>query len=160
MAKKKGTPPKKRGAKAKKVGRRQSKKEIASVLTKGPVRRRGMIKPRPQTPALPGLEGMVHDRELDSICSGIADNMHAINEAHTNIKGLDSNGLSVLRKKGRTMYRAHGVEIVRVPGDEKLRKRLVKGEGEAEADTTDDLDQDVDNGAAAGAGDDGIFADA
>lgn len=139
--KKKGT---KRIIAKKARGRKQTRQQIARVL-KGPLRR------RPRTPPLPGMEGIVADRELDALCSAIADNLHLVNEAAETLKGLKSNGLSALKRKNRTVYKGHGVEIVRVPGDEKLRARLVRTDA-ADAGEAAEEDQDLDNGA--GEGDD------
>ena len=111
--------------------RKQTTRQVARILDAGPVRRRSVPPTRPKTPILPGMENMVADRELDTLCSAIADNLHIINEASETLKGLKFNGVQALRKKGRTVYKSHGVEIVRVPGEEKLRTRLVKGEGAA-----------------------------
>src|SRR3990167_3609318 len=131
---------------AKKATRAKPKKvQKKKAADRKPARQTSARRPstRPKTPILPGMEDAVQDRELDSICSAIADNMHAINEAADTMKGLKGNGLSALRKKNRTVYKAHGVEIVRVPGDERLLARLVKSDG---GDTGED-DADLDNGA-------------
>lgn len=154
MAKKTARARTKKAAPKKTTARKQSRKAVERVLTTGPIRR------RPKTPVLPGMEGMVQDQELDSICSAIADNMHIANEADETLKGLKGNGLSALRKKNRTVYKAHGVEIVRVPGDEKLRTRLVKGDGADTGEGGDDgAEVDLDNGDDS-AGDESVSADA
>lgn len=131
-----------KGARGKPTPKKKKKAAARKQTTRDVTRRSRAPKPqRPKTPPLPGMEHMAADRELDQICSGIADELHAINESSETLKGLKANGLQALKKKGRAVYVGHGVRIMRVAGDEKLAAKLVKGEAQnEEAEDGDDLD--------------------
>lgn len=130
MAKKKTAQKKK--ASRKPAPKRQSRKEIKRVLS-GVVRSR-----RPQTPPLPGLEDLGLIPALDRVCGTLADIRHELNELRGQEKEEVVTALRELRKASRTAYKSHGIELVRVAGDEKVRVRLVKGEGAADAEPDDD----------------------
>lgn len=145
MAKKK-VPQKKKGNGAVKArgARKQTKKQIATVMDSGPLRKK--LPKRPTTRPLPGMEGLAAVPSLDGICSSLADIRFQLNDLRGQEKGQLVNALRELRKVNRTMYKSHGIELVRVPGEEKVRARLVAGEGASDVEPTDDGD-DLDNGA-------------
>lgn len=134
-----------------KATKKQSRKEVERVLS-GPVRRRTTPVPpkRPKTPALPGMEDKSKlSKKMLDIMDSMADQMHVINEANVTIKGLNNNALSQMKRDGVVVAKAHGIELVRVPGEEKLRKRLLNaGSADTDEDTTHDTDSgdDLDNG--------------
>lgn len=100
---------------------------------------------RPKTPALPGLEDMAAVASLDRICSSLADIRFQLNEARQQEKERAVDAIRELRKHGRTAYKSHGIELVRVAGDEKVRVRLVAGSGAA--DVEGDESEAADTGA-------------
>jgi hypothetical protein len=50
--------------------------------------------------------------------------------------------LQLLRKHDKQVWKHGGVELVRVPGDEKVRVRLVNGEGAADEEEEDDTQRE------------------
>jgi hypothetical protein len=67
--------------------------------------------------------GEVRIRSLDEICVSIAETRASINELKGEETGLEQTALSLMRKHDKTAWRHSGVELVRVPGEEKLRVR-------------------------------------
>ena len=97
---------------------------------------------------LGGMED-VRIKELDDVAADIADDRKQMNELRTQ-EGEDLNrALKLMKKHLKQTWRAHGVELVRVPGEEKLRVRTSReqatGEVEGEQDVPDeqDIDQDT-----------------
>ncbi len=97
--------------------KKQSRKESERVLRSGPIRKR--IKDVP----LPGLEDF-KDRQLSELASAVADERHNQNESKATEAGLLQAVQKRMKSLGRSTFKAHGVEFVRVPGDEKLRVRV------------------------------------
>lgn len=90
-------------------------------------------RPRPKgarSQALPGLE-QVRDVKLDNLCEGIADTRTQMNAATAEESGLKSAALQRMQARNITVYKHGGVELVRVPGSEKLRVKLTDDEGDA-----------------------------
>ena len=114
----------------KKVAVWRSRAQQARRASHTSSRRKG----RPKTRLLPGMETMAAIKSLDQIADAAADSMHRINADQLLLKGLKLKALTELRKHDRIVYKAHGIELVLVPGDEKVRARLISGEGAAEAD--------------------------
>jgi hypothetical protein len=121
--------------------KRQSATEIDRVLSDGPLRR------SPRTPPLPGMEN-ARVRSLDEIAASIADCREQINELRGTAAGLEQRALKLMKKHNKTVWKHDGVELVLVPGDERLRVRLIKGGGDAEVETgdSDDVPEEQDEG--------------
>lgn len=135
MAKKKGAAKKKAAPKKKgpKAAAKQSKAAAERVLRDGPVRR------APRQPVLPGVEGgQIPD--LDTICAALSEIRQSQADLRADEQGHMQTALNIMRKKNRTSYRQHGVELARVPGEEKLRVRTTKGGATAEVEDDDSLD--------------------
>ena len=89
---------------------------------------------RPQSQTLPGFEQVRHSR-LDRLCEGIAEVRTEMNEQRT-IEGEKCRAALVYMHDAKvTTYRFAGVELVRVPGEEKLRVRTTKESATLETDT-------------------------
>ena len=69
---------------------------------------------------------------LDNICEGIAEERSVMNKASIEEKSLIATALQEMHTKGITVYKRGGVELVRVPGVDKLRVRMTKDDGDAE----------------------------
>lgn len=121
---------------AKKKAAKKPPKKAAKK--KAPVKAKTAPKPRPKNQPLPGMK-LAKDRRMDTICSGIAETRAQLNDLRATEKGLLQNALQRLRAIGETVYKAHGVELARVPGDEKVRVRLVDSDegGDEELETND-----------------------
>lgn len=104
-------------------------------------------KPSARSQALPGME-KVRDQRLDNLCEAMADHRRVMNAARVEEQGDIVTALQHMVKKNISVYKHAGIELVRVPGAEKLRVRLVKEQGDADAD-------DLETGDAGG----GEFAD-
>jgi hypothetical protein len=74
----------------------------------------------------------VRDRQLDNFCEAIAEHRAAKNDAIVREQSDISGALLRMQKTEKLVYKHAGVELARVPGAEKLRVRLVKGEGDAD----------------------------
>jgi hypothetical protein len=104
------------------------------------------------------------DAELSRLASSVADERHTQAESKQNEAGLLQAVQRRMKTLGRTTFKAHGVEFVRVPGDEKLRVRVSRNGGEEQgADLADEESGDVEAmdavGADAGDPADGDYAD-
>ena len=137
-AARKKTAPKKKAAKraTNGSGRRQTRREVEQVLRRGPVRRRV-----PTTAALPGMENIGDVPGLDVSCR----RLHEIRDEMAELRASEAEemqgALNLMRRANRTSYRQHGVELVRVPGEEKLRVRTSKAG--ATAETEEEAPSDV-----------------
>ncbi len=110
---------KKKTAKAKKA---TPKKKAPKQAVKRTVKAKRTT-PRAQT--LPGLE-QVRNTALDRICASIGDTRETINKCRSDEKDDQRMALREMHDKGVTSYRHAGVELVRIPGEEKLRVRTSK----------------------------------
>src|ERR1043166_7249692 len=70
------------------------------------------------------LDDMPKDIVLDRICSSIHDALIDINENTSTVKQEKAKALARMASKNTPIYRAHGVELVFVPGDAKIRCKL------------------------------------
>lgn len=134
MAKKK-TAPKKKATKnaspkktAKKATPKQTRRQAEQVLRKGPIRT------RPKAQALPGMEHMGQDAVLDRLCRSIGERRGTMADLRADDAGDMQAALNRMRVIGRAAYRQHGVELARVPGEEKLRVRTSRDEATAEVE--------------------------
>lgn len=104
---------------SKKDGRRQSS---ASASRK----RVGANKPKgPRSQALPGME-KVTDQRLNNLCEAIAEDRKNAAHAHADEVGSTQAALKRMRERGWSIYKHAGVELVFVPGADKLRVRVTK----------------------------------
>lgn len=128
--------------------KKQTRKQVEHALS-GPIRRKPAPPRRPKTTPLPGMEDMSRlSKAMLNIMDSMADQMHVINTAKATLKGLDNNAMNQMKRDNVTIAKAHGIELVRVPGEEKLRKRLL-GDGSGSSDegegTTDEVQSEVDS---------------
>jgi len=86
----------------------------------------------PSAQTLPGLE-QVRSVKLDRLCESIGDGREQMNKLRTEEKDDNRQALRIMHDEDRTVYRHAGVELVRVPGEEKLRVRTT---GEDASDLT------------------------
>jgi len=99
-------------------------------------------KRRPRAKPLPGMEDMVHP-VLDRLAAAVADVRETLNDARAHEAGYLTAALTEMRKEKRQTFRAHGVEFIRVPGEEKLRVRTSKGGDQPTAENEDIEDAEV-----------------
>lgn len=100
--------------------------------------------------ALPGMEN-ARINALDEIATSIADGRQQRNELSTTESALIQRAMRLMHKHKKTVWKHDGIELILVPGDERLRVRLVKGGGNAEVNTGDDS-EDANESPANGAG--------
>jgi hypothetical protein len=77
----------------------------------------------------------VRVRALDEVAASIADCRNQRNLLNIEEKGLKQTALQLMQKHLKTVWKHAGVELVRVPGEERLAVRLVKGDGDVDQDT-------------------------
>lgn len=95
-------------------------------------------RPKPQRlfddlPALP---------KLDRILERMHEVREEANDLATEEKGLKQSALREMSTHKRTVYKAHGVQVTRVSGDEKLTVKLVNDDNGGQSDEDDDADDD------------------
>ena len=88
---------------------------------------------RPRSQPLPGLED-VRIAPLDDICVSISETREQINNLRKEEADLEKVALKRMRAHDRTSWRHSGVELIRVPGEEKLRVRTSKESATAEVE--------------------------
>jgi hypothetical protein len=125
------------------MAKRASKMDRKLAAPDVPAKRRGRP-PGARSQPLPGMD-QVRNGRLDGLCEGIAEQRRVMNQARQDEQADITAALPEMQRKGITAYKHGGVELVRVPGAEKLRVRLTKEQGDADGD---DLE-----GAEAGAAD-------
>lgn len=114
--------------------KKQSKREAERVLTTGPIRTR-----KPRTQPLPGMED-ARIKSLDDICASISETREELNKLRGEEGDLEKKALGLMRTHDQSSWRHAGVELVRVPGEEKLRVRTSKTKATAETDEDEDAD--------------------
>ena len=98
----------------------------------------------------------VRNTKLDNLCEAIAETRATINDLKQTEAGNEQAALKVMQQYQVSSYKHGGVQLVRIPGDEKLSVRLSKdtsndaGEGDAEGE-----DAAADAGAPGDAGGEG-----
>lgn len=83
------------------------------------------------------------DAELSRLASSVADERHTQAESKQNEAGLLQAVQRRMKALNRSTFKAHGVEFVRVPGDEKLRVRVSKDGGEEQGGDLGEENEDV-----------------
>jgi hypothetical protein len=101
--------------------------------TKGKKPREAKRRPRQQ----PLIED-VRIKALDDICASISETREEINELKQTEAGQEKNALALMRKHDKTSWRHSGVELIRVPGEERLRVRTTKAAATAEVSDAGD----------------------
>lgn len=76
---------------------------------------------------LPTMEQARHSK-LDKLCVSIGDAREAANNAHTDEAAGRQAALNYMHDHELSVYKHAGIELVRVPGEDKLRVRLSKGD--------------------------------
>jgi hypothetical protein len=114
-----------------------------TLRTKGGTPKRASKPKGPRTQALP-LPGGLGKRiqALDDAAAAIGDIRDQMAELRADEQGHKRTALNLMRKHDRTTWRHAGVELARVPGEEKLRIRKTKGEN-ASAEVDEDLPTDA-----------------
>jgi hypothetical protein len=116
-------------------GGRPESREVAPRLAKAG---------RPRNKPLPGMED-ARIGGLDDICASIAETREQMNQLRTDEAGHLRTALGLMRKNDKTTWRAAGVELARVPGEEKLRVRTTKEKATAETEDEDHVADDGDD---------------
>lgn len=157
MAKKKAAAPKKAAPKS-------AKKKPAKVWTSGRGKARAaQTKKRTAAPKQPTLFKGLRIRSLDKICEVISDTRAAMNQLRKEEQENKRTAHRLMRENKQMSWSAAGVELIRVPGDEKLRVNTAKetttapadeGEADPQADAADTDAEEIAN-AAEGASDNG-----
>lgn len=80
----------------------------------------------------------VRDTRLDALCESIGDTRDRLATLRADEQADTGAALKRMRERSLTSYRHAGVEMARVPGEEKLRVR-VTSRGEATAENGPDL---------------------
>lgn len=76
--------------------------------------------------------GKVRDTVLDKLCEGIGDERDAQSNSKASERGYLQSALKRMREKGIFVHQHAGVELARVPGEEKLRVRRTSQDATAE----------------------------
>ena len=127
---------------AKKKSRSRPLKKVAAKRVASSARTR---KPGARSQALPGME-QIRNVRLDHACEGIAETRSNMNALRLDERSDMQAALAEMHTKGLTSYHHGGVELVRVPGAEKLRVRTVKEPATGQTDEPTDAQIDaVDN---------------
>jgi hypothetical protein len=90
---------------------------------------------------LPGMEHM-RIEALDDICASLAEIRADKNELIADENGKKNTAHGLMRKFKKFTWRAHGVELARVEGEEKLRVRTTKQSATAKVEPADAGDAD------------------
>lgn len=100
---------------------------------------------RPRQVPLTGMED-VRIRALDDCCAELSE----IREKMSELRGEEADQLNIalkaMRKHERTTWQANGIELIRVPGEEKLRCRNSREKATGETDEEEGPEQGADNG--------------
>jgi hypothetical protein len=125
---------KKKAAKAAKRGKAAPARKVkakAARVSKVAAKSRA----RKRMPAQQSFDGFRH-RDCDRICQGIAETRGEMNRLRGEETDLELQALKAMRAHDITAYQHAGVELVRVPGEEKLRVRTAR-ERTATAETAE-----------------------
>lgn len=91
---------------------------------------------KPKDQELPGME-IAKDRSLHRYCGSIAEVRASLNDAKTTEKGLLGKALARMQETQIQVYKAHGVELIHVHGDDKIRVRLISDDSGEEAEQSE-----------------------
>lgn len=76
----------------------------------------------------------VRNKRLDNLCEALGEVREQMAQQRADESGSMQAALAEMRAKNLTTYRHAGVELARVPGEEKLRVRTSKAQATAEVD--------------------------
>lgn len=135
MAKRKAaarSKPAKRAARMKlaKGASKGTRKALAPKKSKSAAPRRGR-KGRAAEQTFPEL-GALKDRVLSKLAAGVADERHDQSDSKATEAGYIQSAQKRMQQLNMTVFTAHGIEFIRVPGEEKFRVRLT-GDGVKDA---------------------------
>ncbi len=130
----------------KKPGKREKKPLVRKVAKK-----KAAPKPKPKAQKLPGMD-QPKVRSLDAVCEKLADVRETLNDARTKEKELVGQALFHLKNHNIAGYKAHGIELYRVQGDEKVRVRVVDDDSTGDDGSEEYMGGMMDEGAAHGIG--------
>ncbi len=126
MAKKRGTMQKAK-AHLKSRSNRRSNGSGRDVRARNP-------KPKgPKAQPLPGME-QVRNVRLDRFCESIAEERETMNQARQEEAGLLQGALQEMLRSKTSVYKHARVELVLVPGTDKLRVHVLKEDTDAEVE--------------------------
>lgn len=112
-----------RGKKKKTAKRQEKVRARKTTNSRRAERATAKTPPRAKDVPLPGMED-AKDRLLSRLASNVADERHAQAESKAREGGFLQAAQQRMQKLDRTVFVDHGVEFVRVPGEEKFRVRL------------------------------------
>ena len=118
------------------AGKKTSEKRHSKANGSAAPRRRTItakVRRRPKDTPLPGMED-VRISALNDVAGRIADIREQKNDLIATENEELQTALNLMRKHEKVSWRAHGVEFVRVPGEEKLRVRTSKEKATAEVE--------------------------
>ncbi|CAB4187273.1 hypothetical protein UFOVP1601_16 [uncultured Caudovirales phage] len=91
----------------------------------------------PKSKPLPGMEEAIHTR-LNTLCEQISETRAQVNQLRGEDNDLCRHALAYMHDNKVRTYRFAGVELARVPGEEKLRVRTSKEAATTEVEQADD----------------------
>ena len=129
----------------KKPAKKAAKKAAPSTTkkTNGAVKKAKAPKAkRPKDQRLPGME-IARDPVLDQLCESIADSKESVKDATDAETAARTNALARMRQKNTSFYRAHGIELIRVAGEDKLKVKKMKEDGGEAAEFVGEIDPET-----------------
>lgn len=109
---------------------------------KGAVRKAAATKARTRQPRQAALIEDARIGPLDKVAGAIGDVRDAMNELRAEEKGHMQLARKLMHQYRKSVYKHTGVEIVLVPGDEKVRVRVLKDDGSGSSSGQDDNQDD------------------
>jgi hypothetical protein len=120
MAKRKSAAPARARRAKVREPKRVARKAAARKAARKPERKPSR---RPKQPTFSEM-GPLKDRQLSKLASRVADERHIQSESKSTEDGLKVSAQRRMQALGATTFTDHGVEFIRVPGEEKFRVRL------------------------------------
>jgi hypothetical protein len=128
------------------AAKKRSKKEKPKKLSARAKRGNGSVERSqrrvargPRSQALPGME-QVRAVALDHACESISECREQLNNLRAEESGIMQTTLTTMKKLDVMTYRHAGVELIRVPGEERLRVRTSKAQATAETEPDEDVE--------------------
>ena len=115
---------------------KKSKKAAKPKAAKKTTKKTATTKARhakPRERALPGLED-ARIKSLDEVCDSISECRASINELKGEEADLEKKALKEMHTHRKSSWRHAGVELVLIPGEERLRVRTTKANATAEVE--------------------------
>lgn len=116
---------------AKKPASKKAAKKAAAPKSKTrfSAKRKKAVDLKPKDQRLPGLEDLPNDAILDELCESIADSREQKSDATKSEKAAVSAALNRMRAKDTPIYRARGIELIFVRGEDKLKVKAIEDQG-------------------------------